>query len=266
MNHVKRLIFQTWPLVGKVPAVVRQSPDLWLQGYFAASCVSPTGFYNATLKWILWEVSVCVDSSQGTGWWPYSFSFQHGVYAVEFWVRMLLNSGVTQVLWLVLNLNCGSETQSPAEWRIPSWKLVEYSRDVSVHMQLWNSLAVFKIDKRGAQKRGKRVHWVIYGVFGNTLVLTGLQLCVQVGIHIRGLSVWSMSCGITTAGKVSWQTGPGHWMVLRTSRHSYINRIKTSNWGLLALACGRGVTKKTKKANVLWMVGELKLWVAEWSS
>lgn len=43
--------------------------------------------------------------------------------------------------------------------------------------------------QKGAQKRGKRVHWVIYEVFGNSLVLTGLQLYVQVEIHIRGLGV-----------------------------------------------------------------------------
>lgn len=119
-----------------------------------------------------------------------------------------------------------------------NWKLLEYSRDVSVH--IWIVYAVVKqpgsskADKKGGaqKKKGKRVHWVIYEVFGNTLLLTVVRLRVQVEIHIRGLSVWSMSRGITTAGEVSWQTGPGQWMVLRTSLHSYINRIKTSNWGL----------------------------------
>lgn len=131
-------------------------------------------------------------------------------------------------------------------------------------MQLWNDLGVPKSTKRGAQKKEvKGFIWVIYKVFGNTLVLTVLR----VEIHIRGLSVWSMSRRITTAGEVSWQTGPGHWMVLKTSLHSYINRIKMSNWGLLAsFEHSRGRRKKTsmrlerplQKASVLRMVGELK--------
>lgn len=33
---------------------------------------------------------------------------------------MLLDLGVTQMLWLVLDANCGPETQRPAEWQIPS--------------------------------------------------------------------------------------------------------------------------------------------------
>ena len=90
--------------------------------------------------------------------------------------------------------------------------------------------------KKGGGGPNKEVKEFIgsnYQVFGNTLVRTGLQLRVQVEIHIRGLSVWSMSQGITTTGEVSWQTGPSHWMVLKTSLHSYINRIKTPNGGLL---------------------------------
>ncbi len=127
-----------------------------------------------------------------------------------------------------------------------------------------------KVDKKGGtRKKGKRVHWVIYEVFGNTLVLTVLRLWVQVEIHIRGLSVWSMSRGITTAGEVSWQTGPGQWMVLRTSLHSYINRIKPSNWGLSAsFEHSGGKTKKTlmrleHPSKGKRMVGEFKLGVSK---
>lgn len=92
--------------------------------------------------------------------------------------------------------------------------------------------------KGGNKKEVKGFIGSFFAVFGNTLVLTGFRLWVHIEIHIKGLSVWSMSHGITTSGGggggVSWLTGPGHWMVLRTSLHSYINRIRTSNWGLLA--------------------------------
>lgn len=118
------------------------------------------------------------------------------------------------------------------------------SRDVSVHIDIvyavvkWSGSSknrgVVKDKKKGAKTEVKGFIGSFHKVFGDTLVLTGLQHWVQVEIHIRGLSVWSMSRGITTAGQVSWQTGPGHWMVLKTSRHSYINRIKTSNRGFLA--------------------------------
>lgn len=100
-------------------------------------------------------------------------------------------------------------------------------------------------DKKGAKKKEvKGFIGSFHKVFGDTLVLTGLWHWVQDEIHIRGLSVWSMSRGITTAGEVSWQTGPGHWMVLKTSRHSYINRIKMSNRGLLASFEHSGKTLK----------------------
>lgn len=39
------------------------------------------------------------------------------------------------------------------------------------------------------ETRGKRVHWVILKVSGNSLVVTGPQLMVQLEIHIKGLSV-----------------------------------------------------------------------------
>lgn len=100
-------------------------------------------------------------------------------------------------------------------------------RDVKLHMSS-------KVDQKGGTKRGKRVHWVIYRVFGNTLVLAGLRIRVQLQIHIRGLRVWSMSRWITTAGEVSWRTGPGQWIVLKTSLRYYINRIKMSVQGPLA--------------------------------
>ena len=147
---------------------------------------------------------------------------------------MLLNSGVTQALWLVFecklwfwNTNSRWVTNSQ-----PKACGIFQGCHVRVQIQqLWNHMGVPWLTKTGGtKKRGKRVHWVICGEY------IGFDkapwLCVQVEIHIRGLSVWSMSRGVTTAGEVSWQTGPGHWRVLRTSLHSYINRIKTSNWGL----------------------------------
>ena len=46
---------------------------------------------------------------------------------------------------------------------------MEYSRNVSLHI---SSCESSEVEKKWATKRGKRVRWVIYEVFGNTQVLT----------------------------------------------------------------------------------------------
>lgn len=252
MNHVKELIFQTWPPVGKMPAVVRQSPDPWLQGSLHHLLCWPTGHYNAAAKLIHLKVSFCVDSSKSLDADPLLFHFQCGVHVVKSWLRMLLNSGVTQVLRLVSNVNCGPEMSCWATNSQFNWKLEEYSRDVSVHAESIDAVVIRPGSSKNDKKGGTKKRWK--GSLGH---LQGLWEYIGfdsppawVEIHIRGLSVWSMSRGITTSGEVSWQTGPGHWMVLRTSLHSYINRIKTSNWGLLASFEHSG--RRTRKMSPGW--------------
>lgn len=178
------------------------------------------------MKLILRGLSFCLHSIQSTGFWPSSLSFLVWLCVLKFRLKMLLSSGVTQVLWLVSNINHGHANKVLLSYEFPV-QLRSCRRDVKLHMSS-------KVHQKGGTKRGKRVHWVIYRVSGNTLVLAGLRLRVQLEIHIRGLRVWSMSRWITTAGEVSWQTGPGHWIVLETSLRYYINRIKMSVQGLLA--------------------------------
>lgn len=73
MNHVKGVIFHTWPPVRKNAGSGWRSTDPWLQGSLCHLLCQPTSHYNATLKLILCELSFCVDSFQGTERWPSSF-------------------------------------------------------------------------------------------------------------------------------------------------------------------------------------------------
>lgn len=111
MDHVKGLIFQPWPPAGKMPAVVQQRPDPWLQGSHCHLPWGPAGHYNATLKVIL---SVCVDFSEVTGGCQLSFL----TFSMEF---LWLNPALKQCKFCGwFQIRCGAQTQNPTEWRIPS--------------------------------------------------------------------------------------------------------------------------------------------------
>lgn len=136
---------------------------------------------------------------------PLLFHFQRRVYVVESWPRVFLNSGVTQdavagftcKLW---SWNTKSRCVMNSKF---NGKLVDYSREVRIEIicAVVKRPGSSKVDKGGAtKKRWKGSLGRFFGVFGNTLVLTGFRLWVHVEIHIRGLSVWSMSHGITTSG------------------------------------------------------------------
>lgn len=163
---------------------------------------------------------------------------------------MLLNSGVTQVLWLVSKVICGPVTQSPAEWRIPSstessWNTPEMLVFIlKLHMQMWNDLGVPKLTKGGIKKKVKGFVGSFTRSLGRHWFWQGSGSGCRLKSTLGALSVWSMSPGIATSGEVIWQTGLGHRMVLRTSIHSYINRIKMSDWSLLASSENSGGRSK----------------------
>lgn len=185
MNHVKRLIFQTWLPAGRMAAAAWQRTDPWLQSSLCCDSQPATAAQN--WKRYLGE-SVCLHPIQSNRCWPSPLS-------------------VVKSCWMM-------SSQIWGNWKLATCSVFKLKLHVSP-----------KLRQRGPQKRGKRVHWVADEFSRNTLVLTGIQLTLQLQIHINGLSVWSVSGRITTAAEVSGQIGPGRWMVLKTSLHSYINRI-----------------------------------------
>lgn len=72
MNHVKRLIFQTWLPAGRMAAVAWQRTDPWLQS--SRCCDSQPATVAQNWKWYLGE-SVCLHSIQSNRCWPPSFPF-----------------------------------------------------------------------------------------------------------------------------------------------------------------------------------------------
>lgn len=181
------------------------------------------------MKLILRGLSFCLHSFQTLGFWPSPLSF----FGVTLCVEVQTQNAIE--LWYNWSAVAGVKYK-PRSWNIKScWVMnsqfsldpVEEFRDVHVKLHMSS-----KVVQKGGKKRGKRVHWVTYKVSGNTFLLARLRLKGQLEIHIRGLRVWSMSCWITTAGEVNCQTGPGHWVVLKTSLRYLINRIKISVQGL----------------------------------
>lgn len=152
MNHVKGLIFQTWPPAGKVPPVVWRSPDTWPQGSLRHLLCWQAGHDNTTLKLILWEVSFCVDSYQVR--WP-SFSFLAcslcGKVLSQNALKLGCNpSAVDGFKCKLLSWNTKSCWATNSQF---NWKLVEYSRNVNVHVKIVCSCKITQ-EFQGWQKKG----------------------------------------------------------------------------------------------------------------
>lgn len=148
MNHVKGLIFQPWPPARKMPAVVRRSPDPWLQGSLCHILCWPTGHYNATLKLILC-LSVCVDFWSHWRLTLLFFIFGMGFMWLSPALRLRCNpsalAGFKCKLWSWNTKSCWVKNSQF------DWKLTEYSRNLSIHICSYESS---KVDENVDTKKG----------------------------------------------------------------------------------------------------------------
>lgn len=147
--------------------VQRQSTDPRLQGSLCRLLCQPSSHWNGQ-KWnwsLRGSVSVCFTAK---AWMTTLFFCEPDVPTLKIWFRIHAVVMKHKVL-------LSEDSQF-------SWKLVGYSRDVHLHIE---PAYEPKVHKKG----GGRHKDGVKGFIHNTLVLTGLQLRVQLQIHIRGLSL-----------------------------------------------------------------------------